>query len=37
MKNGEADDNSLDEKKDSVDLMIALVSCDRSRREAGEI
>jgi hypothetical protein len=37
MKNGEADNNGLDEKKDSVDLMIALVSCDRSRREAGEI
>jgi hypothetical protein len=37
MKNGEADDNGLDEKKDGVKLMIALVPRDRSRREAGEI
>jgi hypothetical protein len=37
VKNNEADDNGLDEKEDSVELMIALVSCDRSRRQAGEI
>jgi hypothetical protein len=37
MKNGKAGDNSLDEKKDGVELMIALVSCDRSRRQAGKI
>ncbi len=37
MKNGEADDNGLDEKEDGVALMIALVSCDRSRHQTGEI
>jgi hypothetical protein len=37
MENGEADDNRLGEKEDGVELMIALLSCDRSRREAGEI
>ena len=37
MKNEEADNNGLDEKEDGEDLMIALVSCDRSCRQAGEI
>jgi len=37
MKNGEADDNGLDEKEDGVKLMIALVPRDRSRCQAGEI
>src|SRR6266542_135273 len=37
MKNGETGDNSLDEKKDGVELMIALVSCNRSRRQTDEI
>jgi hypothetical protein len=32
MKNGEADDNGLDEKEDGAELMIALVSCDRGHR-----
>ena len=36
MKNGEADDNGLDEKEDGVKLMIALVARDRSGRQARE-
>jgi hypothetical protein len=32
-----ANDNGLNEKEDGVELMIALVSCDRSRRQASEI
>ena len=36
MKNGEADDNGLGEKEDGVELMIALVARDRSRRQARE-
>jgi hypothetical protein len=35
MKNGEADEYRLDEKEDSVELMIPLASCDSSRRQAG--
>ena len=37
MKNGEADEYGLDEKEDRVELMISLVSCDSSRRQAGNI
>jgi hypothetical protein len=37
MKNGEADDNGLHEKENGVELMISLVSCDRSGYEAGEV
>ena len=36
MKNEEADDNGLGEKKDGVELVVALVWCDRSGHEAGE-
>ena len=37
MNNGEADDYSLDEKENGIELMVPLVSCDRSRHQAGEI
>jgi hypothetical protein len=32
LENEEADDDRLDEKEDGIELMIALVSCDRSSR-----
>jgi hypothetical protein len=37
LKNQEADHDGLDEKEDRVELMIALVTCDRSRHQAREI
>ena len=37
LKNEEADDDGLDEKEDGVELMIALVTCDRSSRQTDEI
>jgi hypothetical protein len=37
MKNDEADDNGLHEKENGAELMISLVSRDRSRHEAGRV
>jgi hypothetical protein len=37
LKNQEADDGSLDEKENCVELMVALIACDRSRNQPGEI
>jgi hypothetical protein len=37
VKNGETDNDGLHEKENGVELMISLVSCDRSGYEAGEV
>ncbi len=37
MKDRKANDNGLDEKENAVELMISLVSCNRSGHESGGV